>query len=337
MLITNSSLEKDGFLDTSADIIAPEPSQGHLSFLKGATEFLRDKTGNTQSWDAAVATTSQQLAEALGARHVAFLLGSGSSSLVRDCGQLGIPTMGPLAKEFAETVGKDTDESFLTTEERVDLASTFSISVKTPPYNSNLEKLMEVLFSQRFVLESSGKLVGDPGLKLVLNAIKKIKTFVLKRCSEGKFDTQAGDENVLNLYKHFYRKLLLRDRSLPRQWVFTTNYDLFNESALDQLGMQYCNGFSGAVERRFNPATYRYALAEQVDLSERKWIAVDGFVYLCKLHGSINWVEDGRGLYPIRELQAASLDGKVMIYPTPAKQNSSFGAPYSDLFREFQS
>jgi hypothetical protein len=25
-----------------------------------------------------------------------------------------------------------------------------------------------------------------------------------------------------------------------------------------------------------------------------------------------------------------------MIYPTPAKQNASFGYPYSDLFREFQ-
>ncbi|NVL67797.1 SIR2 family protein, partial [Escherichia coli] len=29
--------------------------------------------------------------------------------------------------------------------------------------------------------------------------------------------------------------------------------------------------------------------------------------------------------------------GKVMIYPTPAKQNSSLGSPYADLFREFQS
>src|SRR5262249_53271919 len=28
---------------------------------------------------------------------------------------------------------------------------------------------------------------------------------------------------------------------------------------------------------------------------------------------------------------------RVMIYPTPAKQNASFGFPYSDLFREFQS
>jgi hypothetical protein len=106
---------------------------------------------------------------------------------------------------------------------------------------------------------------------------------------------------------------------------------------MDQLGLPYCNGFSGTIERRFNPSTYRYALAEQIDLTQRRWTAVDGFVYLCKLHGSVSWVEDNHGLYPIRELQEASTEGNVMIYPTPAKQNSSFGAPYSDLFREFQS
>jgi hypothetical protein len=33
--------------------------------------------------------------------------------------------------------------------------------------------------------------------------------------------------------------------------------------------------------------------------------------------------------------QAQDAD-RVMIYPTPMKQNASFGSPYSDLFREFQ-
>lgn len=62
-------------------------------------------------------------------------------------------------------------------------------------------------------------------------------------------------------------------------------------------------------------------------------------MYLCKLHGSVNWIEGGGGLFPIRELQDApdrTSDKRVMIYPTPSKQNTSFGASYSDLFREFQ-
>lgn len=90
------------------------------------------------------------------------------------------------------------------------------------------------------------------------------------------------------------------------------------------------------VERRFNPATFRYALAEQLDISSRKWSAVDAFVYLCKLHGSISWTEDDHGLFPIRERVPPEGGAKMMIFPTPAKQNSSLGSPYSDLFREFQ-
>ena len=106
---------------------------------------------------------------------------------------------------------------------------------------------------------------------------------------------------------------------------------------MDRLGLPYANGFSGVIERRFNPATFRYALAEQLDLTSRKWSAVDGFVYLCKLHGSISWTEDDHGLFPIRETVDLRNSGKVMIYPTPVKQNATLGSPYADLFREFQS
>lgn len=127
-------------------------------------------------------------------------------------------------------------------------------------------------------------------------------------------------------------------RPFPPSTVgFTLNYDLFNEAAMDRLGLPYCNGFSGTVERRFNPSVFRYALAEQLDIASRKWSVVDGFVYLCKLHGSINWSEDDHGLFPIREHEIARSNSSLMIYPSPAKQNASLGSPYADLFREFQS
>ena len=105
---------------------------------------------------------------------------------------------------------------------------------------------------------------------------------------------------------------------------------------MDRLGIPYANGFSGVVERRFNPASFRYALAEQLDVASRKWTAVDAFVYLCKLHGSVTWTEDDHGLFPIREVWPPDTKKNILIYPTPAKQNSSLGSPYADLFREFQ-
>ncbi len=202
-------------------------------------------------------------------------------------------------------------------------------------YNRNLERLMEVLFGQRFVLQRSKNARHWPQLELINSIIKKVQTFLWTRVTAGTF--ARDDHSVRDLYERFYRKLVLRDRALPRPWVFTTNYDIFNETAMDRLGIPYANGFTGVVERRFNPASFRYALAEQLDVASRKWVAVDAFVYLCKLHGSVSWTEDDHGLFPIRERWPADDVSKIMIYPTPAKQNASLASPYADLFREFQS
>ena len=211
----------------------------------------------------------------------------------------------------------------------------FGINISAKEYSSNLERLMEILFSLRFALSHSSLDSATTQLESVESVIKKVQGFLWTKCTCGAFAT--GDNTVMALYESFYRKLVLRDRSLPRPWVFTTNYDLFNETAMDRLGLPYANGFSGVIERRFHPATFRYALAEQLDLTSRKWSAVDGFVYLCKLHGSISWTADNHGLFPIRETAVSQYPGNVIIYPTPAKQNAALGSPYADLFREFQS
>ncbi len=277
----------------------------------------------------------KSLGEALNARNVAFLLGAGCSSQRVDGDEVGVPTMAPLAKEFT-TPPKSDDAALPTAAERKFLLDRFGIKLTDVPYSSNLERLMELLHSLRFVLRARPKDDAAEELETVSSLIAKVQKFVWAKCTQGKF--AQGNKAVPDLYESFYRKLVLRDRSLPRPWVFTTNYDLFNETAMDRLGLPYTNGFSGVVERRFNPATFRYALAEQLDVTSRKWSAVDGFVYLCKLHGSVSWTEDDHGLFPIREVSAKdAVPGKVMIYPTPAKQNASLGSPYADLFREFQS
>lgn len=305
-------------------------------FLKGGEDILATAEGETFNWDAAASHVRDHLAEALNAQHLSFLLGSGASSLVTDGTQRGVPTMAPLAKEFLETIGDAGSELFLTVEERKALKTNLGLDLTSPELLANLERLMEVLLSFEFVLKHTehDKLKG--GKTYVDTAIKKVTKFIQTRCTIGEFT--KGDESVLRLYQSFYRKLVYRDRTRTRPWIFTTNYDLFNEIAMDRLGVPYGNGFVGSVERRFNPATYRYSLAEQLDISGSKWSAVSGFVHLCKLHGSVNWIDDGKGFFRVREVLSGEdvSAERVMIYPTPAKQNSSFGSPYVDLFREFQ-
>jgi hypothetical protein len=306
-----------------------------LAFLKGGEDCVTAKDGHSIDWGEFAQLVRQQLSDAMNSRNVAFLLGAGCSSHVVTGKELGVATMPLLAKEFAETIGTSGDRLFPNAEERAALKALLGLDLAADEFATNIERLMECLHCHRFVLSHSVIADHSTTRALVGNVIDKVQRYILARCTKGAF--ASGDATVADLYGAFYRKLIFRDRALPRPWVFTLNYDLFNETAMDRLGLPYCNGFAGIVERRFNPALFRYALAEQLDITSRKWTAVDGFVYLAKLHGSIGWVEDSHGLFPIREKQDPSDLERVMIYPTPAKQNASLASPYSDLFREMHS
>lgn len=314
-------------------------------------QFLRngDADPSELDWNKGVESARQAISEAMNAKNIAFLLGAGCSSLMKDRKELGIATMAPLAKEFcgetlaARAAGFYGDPPVVgaapapwrLTKGELDYLDALGIDL-AKDYSRNLERLMEVLFAQRFVLRQSENPDLHPYRAVLDGIIKKVQDFLWTRVTQGAFATE-GDSTVRDLYERFYKKLVLRDRSLPRPWVFTTNYDHFSELAMDRLGIPYANGFSGVVERRFNPAIFRYALAEQLDVASRKWTAVDAFVYLCKLHGSVTWTEDDHGLFPIKEVWPPESTNQMLIYPTPAKQNSSLGSPYADLFREFQS
>ena len=247
-----------------------------FSFFKGADDIVSPKDGTAFDWEKAATRVRENLHDALNAKHLSFLFGSGCSSLVMEDKQRGVPTMAPLAAEFLGAVPGVDDTQFPSAAEREALSTHLGFNLGTEEFQKNLERLMEVLYSFQFVLKRSENEELAKGAAAIDSLIGKATAFVTKRCSEGLFS--EGDTTIVDLYQAFFRKLIFRDRTLPRPWVFTTNYDLFSETAMDRLGMPYCNGFSGTIERRFNPTTYRYALAEQLDLTNRKWAAVDSFI-----------------------------------------------------------
>ena len=214
--------------------------------------FVRGGEGDAGEceWPDDAEKVRQGLGESLNARNVAFLLGAGCSSSRVGGQEVGVPTIVPLAKEFTKTREID-DPSFPTVEERDLLLKKYGVDISAEEYCRNLERLMELLFSLRFALHRSSLESAKAQLEIVNSVIKKVQKFLWTKCTRGAF--ADGDNTVMVLYESFYRKLVLRDRSLPRPWVFTTNYDLFNETAMDRLGLPYANGFSGVIERRFNP------------------------------------------------------------------------------------
>ena len=310
-----------------------------MNFRKGTRDGFEKITG-ADSWEKKASIVQQQMAEVFGAKNLSFLLGSGCSSLQTDSRELGIPTMKSLAEEFQTLLKEDCLDgeasAFVTAEQKDELIGKLGINLSSDDFKGNLEQMLTVLINAHKFCKTSDKEEFSSATALVENIIAGIKKFVLNRCMTGPF--ASGDESIVAQYQHFYQSLATRSRGLAPPWVFTTNYDLFNEQAMDRCCISYSNGFSGTVERRFNPSTYRLALAEQLDITSRRWAAVDGFVHFCKLHGSVNWTEKEAGLFPIQESHAPLDPSKdrVMIYPTPSKQTASFGSPYSDMFREFQ-
>lgn len=305
----------------------------YLAFYKGsdnvASSFLEKG-----DWDGAINRVRKDLGDVLNSKNLSFLIGSGCSSHWSETtgGEVGIPTMGPMASRFLEPPA---GEEIVTGDERSQAKRLLGLDLADPRYAKNLETLMEVLYGYRFVLEHSGREDLLEARPLVESLISKVTQFVLETCRSGPFS--ESDTSVQKLYESFYRKLVHRDRALPRPWVFTTNYDLFSETAMDRLGIPYINGFQGSVERRFNPAIFRYTLAEQLDLSSRRWSSVDSLIYFAKLHGSVSWESREDGLFPVVETSPKLVtNDNLLIYPTPAKQNASFASPYSDMFRELQ-
>ncbi|NCB83666.1 MAG: hypothetical protein EOM44_04080 [Bacteroidia bacterium] len=270
--------------------------------------------------------------------------------------QIGIPVMTPMATEFYQS------EKFK--EKKKWLKNKLNIDVDKEIFEKNLEAFLSTLHSLSFYFsntldkeEKSNsieiKYKSKPFAELmdfekIEDIVLDARNFILQKCLNDK--NSKPDENkvtkdlpLIELYKQFYRKLLARNSTLPRLNIFTTNYDLYSERAMDLLGIHYVNGFTGGISKFFNPAIFNYALAEKMDLSQSKWSVIDNFFYLYKLHGSVNWVQSSgeNRLFKVSEIQEPTFEvlekeDTIMIHPTPLKYNASLGSPYSDLFREFQ-
>lgn len=307
-------------------------------FYKGNSNLILDSDKSNKE---RIEKIKKDLSKILETRNLSFLIGSGCS-----LHENGIPTMKEMADNLFEpkTTLNEEIKSKVFEKEHFEILDKLKINYKEEPFRSNLEIFLGTLFSYKFYLEQL-KSAKDESHDQVLNdlncVIKRTKEYILFECLNEK--NKGKDDDVVKVYKQFYRKLSLRDSNLPKPNVFTTNYDLFSERALDNLGISYTNGFSGFVERFFNPAIFNYALAEQMEISSLKWSVIDSFIYLFKIHGSVNWIEKNEQgkLFEIQEIQEVTFEklkeeANYMIYPSPLKQNASLGSPYSDLFREFQ-
>lgn len=347
--VTNDKADEQLPFENSSEKSDDPLAKESVNFYQGGTDRLKDLEGDKDNIEERLKAIKEAVQDFFNMRNIHFLFGSGTSTPA-------IPTMremhGKVIKKLVEPNNTEILQEFNEISKRI-------------KNQTNLEDILGVLYSHRSYLRNSNSTpteeedsvatettdtaeedIKDPEticnelIKVIEEVIFNSINIELFRGENLKTLPKPIQDN-LSLYQEFYRKLALRNKDLARLNIFTTNNDLFNEYALDSLNIHYINGFGGGISKFFNPALFNYNFAKRMDTSIEKFEPVENMVYLYKIHGSINWVEDEQNAntyFNIKEVTVPENvgDKNVLIYPAPTKQNKSLGSPYVEMFREFQ-
>lgn len=283
----------------------------------------------------------EHLSSLLQVKNLVVLLGSGASF------HLGSPKTRDLTNEQVLGLIKDAGGEPTSADEVL-------LTTINPGDSGDLERLLNGLqlaaslaaqAGQDAVTLGSGAAAKSYPKDQVDRLRQRINRALAEACrlpKEGKPIAPPFDADPLRAHRIFLSRIVRSRRAnLPRPRLFTTNYDLVIESALDELGYPYIDGFSGTVDRRLNLAFYGLDFHRVETTTQFVLARAEGAVYLHKVHGSLNWrssIDRDRltGLDSLEVRQSSDSgdeDDLVLIYPTSAKESDTLAYPYSDLLR----
>jgi len=228
-------------------------------------------------------------------RHVCTFLGAGASRAA------GLPDVAMLQKSVLSTLDEDKRAVF-----EAQLAS------------RNLEQALSRLRRIAGLLRDDQQLDGLTA-KAAMDLDAEVCEAIVAQLDVGTADPEAA--------LRFAAWVARADYRLPVE-IFTVNYDLLIETALEQLRVPYFDGFIGSLSARFH-----------TDLVEgRPGVDAEAlpafFARLWKLHGSINWEWEGREI--VRRGQPVPNGRPAAIYPSEAKYEESRRMPFVVLHDRFR-
>lgn len=177
----------------------------------------------------------------------------------------------------------------------------------------NFENIEDTLsFLRSLLTVSRGGDVRGLSEASLLDLERKICKIIVK-----KIDVQLPNQDTP--YHQLCKWIRSIDRKTPVE-IFTTNYDLLMEQSLEDLEVEYFDGFVGARRSFFD------LRALEDDLIPVHWSR------LWKIHGSINWYKEEvfnqKKVYRSSEIKE---DASHLIYPSHLKYEESRKMPYLAL------
>lgn len=250
--------------------------------------------------------------------NVSILAGAGTSW------HLGAPTIRKIPDELKKEMSKEINLYFSKNSE--------------PSY----EDLFNCLQADKFL-----KINKNENTDEIQKLIHKMQKWLFSNCDTEKTSLEYGNDSLLKENRYYYhelfiKKLLQRPSNLKRANLFTTNYDLAFDYALDNLGIHYINGFSGVHNRCFRPEVYDYDIYYPGQSVSGKVHRAEKVLRYYKLHGSLSWIATEETLsnpYGIKEIPIDNFNFQeqmnLMVYPCVSKKTFTLDLPYSELFRHF--
>lgn len=225
-----------------------------------------------------------------------FLLAAGCPLSVRVSGNPLLPDMAGLTKVINNAHA--TDEATTPYRRLIEELGKAGKSV------SNLEDVLTYVRTMKEVSSGGGVVRGfteEELNNLEIEICKTISDAVTK-------DLPDGD----NSYRRLARWVSSIDRSIPVE-LFTTNYDLLLEQALEEQNVPFFDGFSGS--------RYPFFDVHSVEGNELP----SYWVRLWKLHGSVNWKTTQGGVCRVSKGVEGSPE---LIYPSKLKYDQSRKMPF---------
>lgn len=182
--------------------------------------------------------------------------------------------------------------------------------MKAEKNEKNIEDILSFLRS--LLLVSKGGKVRGLSEEDLLMLEKKICAEIVKKLHVNLPGLETPYHQLCNWIRSIDRKVAIE--------LFTTNYDLLMEQALEDLEVPYFDGFVGARRSFFD------LRAVEDNLIPSHWSR------LWKIHGSINWYQENidseKKVYRSSEIKT---DASHLIYPSHLKYEESRKMPYLAL------
>lgn len=260
---------------------------------------------------------SKTLLDALasGKTKVAFLLGAGCPASIPHPDGDGTKPLIPAIRGLTDEVKKKLGES---EKHKVSFNAILNRFSETAPADPTIEDILSHIRALQEVVRD-GDIHG-----LTKTALAELDKKICETTTEV-VGAELPDSNTP--YHQLAKWIGGTPRAQPVE-VFTPNYDLLVEQALEAHRIPYFDGFVGSKEAFFDLTSMEENVSLPAHCLPVRWSR------LWKLHGSINWWgryegEDKKSLKVVRTGTGKQIEGdRQMIYPSHLKYDESRRLPY---------